>query len=81
MARAHRLLAIFRTRALISSSRSRPRYSDVRTILMRMRTTVDLDEGMLARARKRALEERRTLSAVVSEALAAHLATKRTKAK
>ncbi len=48
---------------------------------MRMRTTVDLDEGMLARARKRALEERRTLSAVVSEALAAHLATKRTKAK
>jgi hypothetical protein len=50
-------------------------------MLMHMRTTVDLDQGMLERARKRALEERRTLSAVVSEALAAYLGRKGTKAK
>ena len=45
-----------------------------------MRTTIDLDEAMLARAKERALKERRTLSAVVGAALAAYLGAKRSRA-
>lgn len=38
-----------------------------------MRTTVDLDEAFLERAKRLALKDGRTLSAVVNEALAAYL--------
>jgi hypothetical protein len=48
---------------------------------MRMRTTVDLDEAMLERAKQVALKERRTLSAILSDALAAYLGSKRSRAK
>jgi predicted transcriptional regulator len=49
-------------------------------ILMHMRTTVDLDEAMLERAKQLALRERRTLSAVLGDALAAYLGRKRGRA-
>lgn len=42
-----------------------------------MRTTVDLDEAMLDRAKHLALHEGRTLSAVVSDALAAYLGARK----
>ena len=38
-----------------------------------MRTTVDIDEGLLERAKRLALKENRTLGAVVGQALAAYL--------
>lgn len=34
-----------------------------------MRTTLDLDDGLLRQARRKAAEERRTLTAVIEEAL------------
>jgi hypothetical protein len=43
-----------------------------------MRTTVDLDARLLDRARRLAAEEQRTLSAVLGDALAAYLASRRT---
>lgn len=42
-----------------------------------MRTTVDLDEAMLDRAKHLALREGKTLSSVVSDALAAYLAARK----
>jgi predicted transcriptional regulator len=48
---------------------------------MHMRTTVDLDPAMLERAKKLALRERRTLSAVLGDALAAYLGSKRPRTK
>ena len=42
-----------------------------------MRTTVDLDEAMLDRAKHLALREGKTLSAVVSDALAAYLGARK----
>jgi hypothetical protein len=48
---------------------------------MRMRTTVDIDESMLERAKQLALKERRTLSAVLGDALSAYLGSKRGRAK
>jgi hypothetical protein len=42
-----------------------------------MRTTVDLDPGLLERAKRRAIGERRTLSALLSDALAAYLGSRR----
>jgi predicted transcriptional regulator len=42
-----------------------------------MRTTVDLDEAMLDRAKHLALREGRTLSSVVSDALIAYLGARR----
>jgi hypothetical protein len=42
-----------------------------------MRTTVDLDDAMLDRAKHLALREGRTLSSVVSEALAAYLGARK----
>ncbi len=42
-----------------------------------MRTTVDIDDGLLDRAKRLALKERLTLGAVVGEALAAYLASRR----
>ena len=41
-----------------------------------MRTTVDLDDDLLAAARRRAAERGMTLTAVIEEALAAVLATR-----
>jgi len=38
-----------------------------------MRTTVDIEDGLLERAKRLALKEKQTLGAVVSEALAAYL--------
>jgi hypothetical protein len=38
-----------------------------------MRTTVDIEEGLLERAKRLALKEKQTLGAVVGEALAAYL--------
>lgn len=46
-----------------------------------MRTTVDIEDGLLERAKRLALKENRTLAAVVGEALAAHLASRRLAAK
>jgi hypothetical protein len=42
-----------------------------------MRTTVDIDEGLLERAKRLALKQKQTLGAVVSEALAAYLGSRR----
>lgn len=42
-----------------------------------MRTTVDLEEPILERAKHLALREGRTLSSVVSDALAAYLAARK----
>ncbi|HEX4627651.1 MAG TPA: type II toxin-antitoxin system VapB family antitoxin [Gemmatimonadales bacterium] len=38
-----------------------------------MRTTLDIDDGLLRQARRKATEERRTLTAVIEEALQALL--------
>jgi hypothetical protein len=46
-----------------------------------MRTTVDLDPNLLEPAKRLALKEQRTLSAIVSDALAAYLATRRQSSK
>jgi predicted transcriptional regulator len=42
-----------------------------------MRTTVDIDEALLERAKRLALKEKQTLGAVVGQALAAYLSTRR----
>jgi hypothetical protein len=42
-----------------------------------MRTTVDIDDGLLERAKRLALKEKRTLAAVVGQALAAYLGSRR----
>lgn len=42
-----------------------------------MRTTVDIDEALLERAKRLALEEKQTLGAVVGQALAAYLGSRR----
>lgn len=42
-----------------------------------MRTTLEIDDGLLERAKKLALKERQTLGAVVGQALAAYLASRR----
>jgi predicted transcriptional regulator len=42
-----------------------------------VRTTVDLDPNLLEPAKRLALKEQRTLSAVISDALAAYLASRR----
>jgi predicted transcriptional regulator len=42
-----------------------------------MRTTVDIDEALLERAKRLALKEKQTLGAVVGEALAAYLGARR----
>jgi Bacterial antitoxin of type II TA system, VapB len=42
-----------------------------------MRTTVDIDDLLLERAKRLALKEKQTLGAVVGEALAAYLASRR----
>ena len=46
-----------------------------------MRTTVDLDERLFERAKRLALEERKSLSSVVGDALAAYLGIRRQVAK
>ena len=46
-----------------------------------MRTTVDIDEAMLERAKQVALKEHRTLSSVLMDALATYLGSKRSRAK
>jgi hypothetical protein len=46
-----------------------------------MRTTLDLDDGLLAAARARAAQTGTTLTAVVEDALAAALAPRATRAK
>jgi hypothetical protein len=46
-----------------------------------MRTTVDLDEALLERAKRLALGEKKSLSAVVGDALAAHLGGRRSVSK
>jgi predicted transcriptional regulator len=46
-----------------------------------MRTTVDLDSHLLEPAKRLALKEQRTLSAVISDALAAYLASRRQSSK
>jgi predicted transcriptional regulator len=46
-----------------------------------MRTTVDLDPSMLERAKRLALKQRRTLSALLGDALAAYLGSQRSSAK
>jgi hypothetical protein len=46
-----------------------------------MRTTVDLDARLLAQAKRVAGEQRRTLSAVVGDALAAYFGSRRSAAK
>ena len=46
-----------------------------------MRTTVDLDEALIARAKRLALKEGRTLSVLVNAALAAYLGVRRDRAK
>jgi predicted transcriptional regulator len=45
-----------------------------------MRTTVDLDARLLDRARRLAVKEQRTVSAVLGDALAAYLASRKTAA-
>jgi len=42
-----------------------------------MRTTVDIDDGLLERAKRLALKEKLTLGAVLGEALAAYLGSRR----
>jgi hypothetical protein len=42
-----------------------------------MRTTIDLDSRLLERAKRRAAGERRTLGALVNEALGAYLGSRR----
>ena len=42
-----------------------------------MRTTVDIDDGLLERAKRLAHKEKQTLGAVVSEALAAYLGSRK----
>lgn len=42
-----------------------------------MRTTVDLDEALIERAKRLALKESRTVSALVNAALAAYLGARR----
>jgi predicted transcriptional regulator len=42
-----------------------------------MRTTVDIDDGLLERAKRLALKEQQTLAAVVGQALAAYLSSRR----
>ena len=42
-----------------------------------MRTTVEIEDGLLERAKRLALKERQTLGAVVGQALAAYLAGRR----
>jgi predicted transcriptional regulator len=42
-----------------------------------MRTTVDIDEAVLDRAKRLASSEKRTLGALVSEAVAAYVAVRR----
>jgi hypothetical protein len=42
-----------------------------------MRTTVDIDDGLLERAKRLALKEKRTLAAVVGQALAAYLGSRK----
>ncbi|HEX7670865.1 MAG TPA: hypothetical protein VF395_14820 [Polyangiaceae bacterium] len=46
-----------------------------------MRTTVDLDERLFERAKRLALEEKKSLSGVVGDALAAYLGVRRQAAK
>lgn len=46
-----------------------------------MRTTVDLEPAVLERAKRLALQEGKTLSAVLTEALAAHLGKRKQAAK
>ncbi len=46
-----------------------------------MRTTVDLDPGLLDKAKRQALGEQRTLSAVLNDALVAYLGARRMTAK
>lgn len=46
-----------------------------------MRTTVDLDPGLLETAKRLALKERRTLSALLGDALVAYLGSRRQTAK
>jgi predicted transcriptional regulator len=46
-----------------------------------VRTTVDLDERLFERAKRLALEEKKSLSAVVGDALAAYLGIRRQVAK
>lgn len=46
-----------------------------------MRTTVDIDQKLLARAKRLAQKERRTLGVVVNEALAAYLGNRKPNAK
>lgn len=42
-----------------------------------MRTTIDIEKRLLERAKERAIRERRTLGALVNEALSAYLASRR----
>ena len=42
-----------------------------------MRTTVDIDDALLERAKRLALKEKQTLGAVVGQALAAYLGSRR----
>ena len=44
---------------------------------MHMRTTVDIDDGLLEQTKRLALKEKRTLAAVVGEALAAYLGSRK----
>jgi predicted transcriptional regulator len=46
-----------------------------------VRTTVDLDPNLLEPAKRLALKEQRTLSAIISDALAAYLASRRQSSK
>ena len=46
-----------------------------------MRTTVDLDERLFERAKRLALEEKKSFSGVVGDALAAYLGVRRQAAK
>ena len=45
--------------------------------MVAMRTTVDIDDGLLERAKRLALKEKQTLGAIVGEALAAYLGSRR----
>jgi hypothetical protein len=45
--------------------------------MMSVRTTVDIDEALLERAKRLALKEKQTLAAVVGQALAAYLSNRR----
>ena len=42
-----------------------------------MRTTVDIDDALLERAKRLALKEKQTLGAVVGQALAAYLGSRK----